>query len=134
MERSLWKIPRKLWLAAALAAAMAGFTMHNRGLAQQEELDPLKLAPDTQKLVLENALVRVTEERLPPGRGLPKHRHGRGLTISMADYTMEQKIYPSGQIVHADRHVGEINWTDGLIHEARNAGKTNQYVVRIELK
>ena len=94
----------------------------------------MKLAPDVQRVVFENALVRVTEERMPPGRGVPKHRHHRGVTVALAEYQMEQKMYPSGQIVHSNRHFGEINWTETVIHEARNVGTTNQYVVRIELK
>ena len=105
---------------------------HSR--AQQEELDPVKLAPDMHKVVFENALVRVLEERMPPGRGVARHRHGRGLTIGLANYQMEQKMYPSGEIVHSNRHLGEINWTDGLIHEAKNVGTTDQYVVRVEIK
>ena len=105
-----------------------------RSRAQGEELDPVKLAPDVQKVVFENALVRVTEERMPPGRGVRKHRHYRGITVALADYQMEQKMYPSGQIIHSNRHLGEINWTETVIHEARNVGTTNQYVVRIELK
>jgi hypothetical protein len=105
-----------------------------RSRAQGEELDPVKLAPDVQKVVFENALVRVTEERMPPGRGVRKHRHYRGITVALADYQMEQKMYPSGQIIHSNRHFGEINWTETVIHEARNVGTTNQYVVRIELK
>jgi len=105
-----------------------------RSFAQSEELDPVKLAPDVQKVVFENALVRVTEERMPPGRGVQKHRHYRGITVALADYEMEQKMYPSGKIIHSNRHFGEINWTETVIHEARNVGTTNQYVVRIELK
>jgi hypothetical protein len=90
--------------------------------------------PDVQRVVFENALVRVTEERMPPGRGVPKHRHHHGITVALAEYQMEQKMYPSGQIIHSNRHFGEINWTETVIHEARNVGTTNQYVVRIELK
>ena len=94
----------------------------------------MKIAPDVQKVVFENALVRVTEERMPPGRGVRNHRHMHGLTIALADYQMEQKLYPSGQIIHSNRQFGEINWTETFIHEARNVGTTNQNVVRIELK
>jgi hypothetical protein len=57
-----------------------------------------------------------------------------GLTIALADYQMEQKLFPSGQIVHSNRHFGEINWNETFVHEAQNVGTTNQYVVRVELK
>jgi hypothetical protein len=122
------------YLLLVLVAIALGAVGLVRSRAQEEELDPVKLAPDVQKVVFENALIRVTEEKMPPGRGVSKHRHYRGLTVALADYQMEQKMYPSGQIVHSNRHFGEINWTETIIHEARNVGTTNQYVVRIELK
>jgi hypothetical protein len=127
---------KRLWMlwSMALGAVLMSAVVLERARAQQEELDPVKIAPDVQKVVFENALVRVTEERMPPGRGVRKHRHMHGLTIALADYQMEQKLYPSGQIIHSNRHLGEINWTETFIHEARNVGTTNQYVVRIELK
>lgn len=127
---------KRRWIAvpALAAVALLGAAGLNRAFAQNEELDPAKIAPDLQKVVYENAFVRVMEERMPPGSGVRKHWHGRGVTIALADYQMEQKMYPSGEIVHSNRHFGEINWTDGVLHEAKNVGKTNQYVVRIELK
>lgn len=125
---------RRIYLPLGLVIVLIGTVGLVRSRAQSEELDPVKLAPDVQKVVFENALVRVTEEKMPPGRGVKRHRHYRGVTIALADYQMEQKMYPSGQIIHSNRHFGEINWTETVIHEARNVGTTNQYVVRIELK
>jgi hypothetical protein len=125
---------RKIWITPLLLTLM-GAALLTRVFAQQlDELDALKVAPEFQKLVFENALVRVSEERVPAGKATPKHRHSRGLTIAMTDYQVEQKIYPAGQVVHNIRKAGDINWTDGITHETRNEGTTNQYVVRIELK
>jgi hypothetical protein len=125
---------RKIWIAPFLLTLAAGAYFTRVFAQQSDELDTLKVAPEYQKLVFENALVRVSEERVPAGKATPKHRHSRGLTIAMTDYQVEQKIYPAGQVVHTSRKFGEINWTDGIIHETRNEGTTNQYVVRIELK
>src|SRR5580704_11728071 len=127
------KYPRT-YVFIGLSLFLLGAVVLQRSFAQSEELDPVKIAPDVQKVVFENALVRVTEERMPPGRGVRKHRHNHGITVALADYQMEQKMYPSGQIIHSNRHLGEINWNETFIHEARNVGKTTQYVVRIELK
>jgi len=127
------KLQWRLW-AAGLGLVVVSVVAWQRVNAQAEELDPVKIAPDVQKVVFENALVRVTEERMPPGRSVRKHRHMRGLTIALADYQMEQKRYPSGEVILSNRHFGEINWNDTFIHEAKNSGTTNQYVVRVELK
>jgi hypothetical protein len=121
-------------VAAASAILLAGAIGITRSSAQQEDLDPVRIMPDYHKVVFENALVRVSEEKMPPGVGIGKHRHQRGLTIGMAEYQMEQKMYPGGEIVHSDRHVGEIHWTEAMTHETKNVGKTMQWVIRVEVK
>ena len=84
------------------------------------------------KVIPENAFVRVSEERMPPGVG--KHFHRHGITVNMGNFQMDQKMYPSGQIVHSDRHLGDINWNDDMTHETKNVGKTPQWTVRVEIK
>jgi hypothetical protein len=79
-------------------------------------------------------LVRVTEETVPPGKGLVRHGHQRGVTVALTDYDIEQTIYPSGRVVRAHRHKGEVAWAEPVIHETHNVGTTIQNVVRIELK
>ena len=118
-------------IAAGLAVAL-GVSLTSG--AQQEELDPVKILPQYNKVILENAFVRVSEERMPPGVGIAKHFHRRGVTVNMGNFQMEQKMYPGGQIVHSDRHLGDINWNDPMIHETKNVGTTPQWTVRVELK
>lgn len=124
----------RICMTVAGVLLLAGVVGVARSSAQQEELDAVKILPAYHKVVFENALVRVSEERMPPGVGIGKHRHQRGLTIGMAEYQMEQKMYPSGEIVHSNRHQGEIHWTEATTHETKNVGKTNQWVVRVEVK
>ena len=99
--------------------------------AQQESDLP---HPDTQKLILENMLVRVYDVRVPPGVAEPRHHHGRGLTIAMSDYDNETKSYPEGKINRGHNKFGEVRWGEPVTHEAKNIGTTEQHVVRIELK
>jgi uncharacterized protein YwbE len=99
-----------------------------------EELDPLKVAGDTHKLVLENAFVRVIESKVPAGKAEPKHSHPHGLTIALADYTVETKTFPDGKMTKQDRKVGGVVWTDAMVHEVHNVGKTASHAIRIELK
>jgi hypothetical protein len=44
-------------------------------------LDPLKVCPETHKLLFENAMLRVIEAKVPPGSTEPKHSHPRGITV-----------------------------------------------------
>jgi hypothetical protein len=125
---------RRIVIAAAIAVCLVGAFGISRSRAQQEELDPVRIMPQYNKVVLENAFVRVTEERMPPGVGIAKHAHRHGITINMGNFQMEQKMYPGGEIVHSDRHLGEIHWNDYMVHETKNVGKTQQWTVRVEVK
>ena len=101
---------------------------------QSDELDSLKACKDTQKLIFENQFVRAIDDRIPAGVAEPKHRHAHGLTITLSDWDSESVAYPSGQTSRRHAILGEVRWTEPLVHEVRNFGKTESHTVRIELK
>ncbi len=111
---------------AALALGIAG-----RGWLRAQGEPP---HPETQKLVLENMFVRVWDIHVAPGVFEPVHSHGRGLTIAMSDYDNETVSYPGKKVNRGHTAFGEVKWVEPVTHEARNTGKTEQHVVRIELK
>jgi hypothetical protein len=90
--------------------------------------------PDTQKLLMENAIVRVFEIRVPPGTFEAKHSHTRGLTIALSDYDNETRAFPDGQPTRGHTKFGEVRWVEPVVHEVRNVGATEQRVIRIEMK
>jgi hypothetical protein len=102
--------------------------------ASQEELDPLKVASDTHRLLFENALVRVISARVPSGKVEPKHKHPHGVTVYLADYDIEQKTFPKGTMNKSHRSFGTVTWGGAIVHEIRNIGKTESHSIRIELK
>ena len=97
-------------------------------------LDPLKVCPDTHKLLFENAVLRVIEAKVPPGATEPKHSHPRGVTVYLADYDVESKTIPDNKVTRAQRKFGTVSWSDAVVHEVKNTGKTVSHAVRIELK
>ena len=88
---------------------------------------------DTQKLVFENALVRVIEVRVPAGVAERVHTHARGVTVALTDYDNETRA-PGAQWSKSRTKFGEVKWAEPVTHEARNVGTTEQRVIRIELK
>ena len=118
---------RLIPLLAGTAGLLAGLALIR---AQQTELPH----PDTQKLIIENMLVRVYDVRVPPGVAEPRHSHGRGVTVALSDYDNETKSYPDGKINRGHNKFGEVRWAEPVTHEAKNIGTTEQHVVRIELK
>jgi beta-alanine degradation protein BauB len=103
-------------------------------LSQQDDQDVLKVIPENYKLLYENALVRVIEARVPPGVEEKPHRHMRGVSICMTEYTVESRILPDGQWVRSDRKHGTVYWSESSLHILRNVGKTTSHTIRVELK
>jgi len=123
---------KKHILLLILALAVAGALL----LAQkppQGGPDPLKVAGDTHKLVFENKLVRVLETKLPLGSHEPLHFHPHGVTVYLADF--EVRIREEGkQPVTRARKGGTTVWSEAVLHEVNNVGKTEGHVIRVELK
>ena len=126
------KINRFCIAAGCLAAA--ALVLGVRLAPAQEELDSLKVCADTQKLLIENAFVRVIDDRIPAGIAEKKHQHKHGLTIVLGDYISEQTIYPERRVVRTPRKFGDVTWAEPVVHEVKNVGTTESRVIRIELK
>jgi hypothetical protein len=119
---------------AAIAVTVAVATQKERTREKQEELDSVKVSPETQKVIFENELVRVIDDRIPVGVAEPKHRHPHGVTVALTDYDIQQKNYMTGKVTRSHRREGEVNWTEATIHDVRNVGSTPSHAIRIELK
>ena len=103
-------------------------------ISQQQDQDVLKVIPENYKLLYENAFVRVIEARVPPGEEEKPHRHMRGVSICMTEYTVESRVLPDGQWVRSDRKHGTVYWSESSLHVLRNVGKTTSHTIRVELK
>lgn len=125
---------RKFAYALLLLAASGVAASFLTPAPAAEDLDPLKVAGDTHKLILENAFVRVIEAKVPAGKLEAKHSHPHGLTIYLADYSIEQKTFPDGKVTKHDRKFGSVVWGEPVVHEIRNTSKNTSHAIRIELK
>ncbi len=99
-----------------------------------DSLDPLKACPETHKLLFENTLLRVIEAKVPAGASEPRHRHPHGVTVYLADYEVETKTVPDNKVAKAQRRFGAVSWSEAVVHEVKNVGKTPSHAIRIELK
>lgn len=100
---------------------------------EQDDLDPLNVAGDTHKLAFENAFVRVLDVRLPPGKLEPMHRHPHGLSVYFHDWDAQVTVRGKASVTN-HRKAGSFAWSEAVVHEVRNASKTEAHVLRIELK
>jgi hypothetical protein len=97
---------RKMSLLVASVCLIVALVFLVSDSSSQEVLDPLKLAPDTHKLVFENNFVRVIESRVPAGGQEPKHSHPHGLTVYLANYDSEVTTFPDGRVDNLGRPFG----------------------------
>jgi hypothetical protein len=100
----------------------------------REQLDPLKIMPDTHRLLFENEFVRVIESKVPAGGVEPKHSHPHCVTISLADFDAEIKTSPDGKTIRVRRTFGSVAWSEATIHEVKIVGNAPSHNVRVELK
>jgi hypothetical protein len=106
----------------------------SNSISPSDQLDSLLACKNTQKLIFENRFFRAIDDRIPAGVAEPKHRHAHGLTITLSDWDAETLTYPSGQTTRRHATLGEVRWSEPMVHEVRNAGPTDSHTVRIELK
>jgi hypothetical protein len=123
---------KRSFVLAAAAGVLALFAWP--AVSQQDDQDVLKVIPENYKLLFENTFVRVIEARVPPGTEEKPHRHMRGVSICMTEYTVESRILPDGQWVRSDRKHGTVYWSESSLHILRNVGKTTSHTIRVELK
>jgi hypothetical protein len=116
------------------AAAGALVLVARPALSQNDDQDVLKVIPENYKLLFENTFVCVIEARVPPGTEEKPHRHMRGVSICMTEYTVESRILPDGQWVRSDRKHGTVYWSESSLHILRNVGRTTSHTIRVELK
>jgi hypothetical protein len=127
---------KRLILGCGCAALIIAISLMwaRASASQADDLDVLKVIPENYKLVIDNPFVRVLEARIPAGTEEKPHRHLKGVSVCLTEYTLESRTLPDGQWVRNDRKVGTTYWSDASLHQVRNVGKTESHTMRIELK
>ena len=118
----------------AAVACVCLFAIVTPAASQSDDLDVLKVIPENYKLILDNPFVRVIEARVPAGTTEPPHRHLRGVSVCMTEYTIESRPVPNGEWTRSERKLGTVYWSEASLHQLRNVGKTTSHTIRIELK
>ena len=121
-------------VGAALTLVMVAWA---RSSWSQSDDDVLKVIPENYKLIIDNPFVRVLEAHIPAGTEEKPHRHLKGVSVCLTEYTLESRTLTNGQWspwVRNDRKVGTTYWSDASLHQVRNVGRTDSHTIRIELK
>jgi hypothetical protein len=124
---------RRVAVVAALTMGLLTWRVWSAS-SQTDDLDVLKVIPENYKLIIDNQFVRVLEARIPAGTEEKPHRHLKGVSVCLTEYTLESRILPDGPWVRNARQVGTTYWSDASLHQVRNVGTTTSHTIRIELK
>lgn len=106
-----------------------------------DSLDALAAAPETHRLLFENATVRVLETRIPPGETTGVHTHrwpGVLYILSFGDFVRRDD---QGTVLVDTRESGALPapgsaiWSEPLPpHSLENVGANAIHVIGVELK
>jgi hypothetical protein len=119
---------KKAILAVACALGLAAFLVHG----QDPNLDSLQVCKDTQKLIFENAFVRIIDDVIPPNMAEPLHRHPHGVVVTLVEADAETSN-TAGEKTRIHFKVG-ATWNEATVHTVRNIGTTPTHWIRIDLK
>ena len=128
------KRKRVLLLCGCLVSTIIVGMVMRASARQNDDLDVLKVIPENYKLVLDNPFVRVLEAHIPAGTEEKPHRHLRGVSVCMTQYTLESRVLPDGAWTRNERKLGTVYWSEASLHQVRNIGTTMSHTIRIELK
>lgn len=107
--------------------------MKKAGVKTIEKMqDPLIVAKNVYKLVMENDRVRVLDLFLKPGDKAVTHHHPDHLVYVMNGGKI--KLTSSGKTDIMDMKNGQAIFLEAQFHDAENTGKTDLHLLVVELK
>lgn len=121
------KTYRHLLIGALSTAALLLFT--GTALAQ----DPVKVAPDNYKVVLENDSVRVFTVNLKAGEKVATHSHPDHIVYATTAGKLKF-THADGKSEEVDVKLGESKWVKAETHGSENIGTAEFKGVVVELK
>jgi quercetin dioxygenase-like cupin family protein len=98
----------------------------------EKSRDPMKVAKNVYKFIMENDRVRVLEASFKPGDKAIMHDHPDHLVYVLNDGKMNLKS--SGKTDVLDLKKGQAIFIKAQSHEAENTGKTDLHLLVVELK
>ena len=89
--------------------------------------------PETHKVILDNAEVRVLDVHIPPGQKIAMHSHPANVVYFVSDGKFKF-TFPDGTSRVVEVEAGTAVWRDPGTHAVENIGTTEFHFVQTELK
>jgi len=114
------------------AALLAGGVLL-LGAAAVSAQDVVQVGGDSQKVLLDNAQVRVLAVKLKPGEKVPMHSHPASVGYYLSDGKLRITL-ADGKVIEREPKAGAAAWSEAVTHAVENIGSADFTQVQIELK
>jgi quercetin dioxygenase-like cupin family protein len=111
-----------------LFAVCTGFALHANAQA-----DIMEVAPNSNKVILDDSHVRVIEGSLKPGEKTAMHHHPDHMIYFNSGGTVRFTM-KDGTTKEMTSKTGEARWNEAVDHQTENIGKTVVKYVIVEPK
>jgi quercetin dioxygenase-like cupin family protein len=96
--------------------------------------DPVKVAPNHFKVLLENERVRVLDFHSKAGEKIPMHSHPAYIAYGIAGAGKTKFTTPDGKVREAPAGPGRAAWNEAETHASEFVGTGDVHVLMVELK
>jgi quercetin dioxygenase-like cupin family protein len=117
-------------LLATGVATLLLFAAASKAHAQ----DPVKVAPENFKVLLENDRVRVLDFHSKAGTKIPMHSHPAYVSYSISGAGKTKFTSQDGKTTEQTAKTGQATWHEPETHASEYEGSGSTHVVLIELK
>ena len=97
-------------------------------------LDPVRLAPNSYRVVIENQQVRVLHVRIGSKEKVPLHEHSLNRVVVYLTDGDTRVTDGAGKTTEATAKAGEVRWSGTARHREENLANSPFEVVVVELK
>jgi beta-alanine degradation protein BauB len=116
---------RLLFLACSVALTLSA--------AVAQDVVTVAGGPETHKVVLDNAQVRMLDVHIQPGQKVAMHSHPASVVYYVTDAKLKVTL-PDGTSRVAEAKAGTAAWRDPGTHAVENVGTSELHLVQTELK
>lgn len=121
-----------MWLKRGIFLTLTGIgALVSSGIIWAQ--DPVVVAPDIYKVILDNNQVRVLDITLKPGQVSPNHSHP-GYVVYVLGPGKAQFTPAGGTAAELEMATGQAIWRDAETHSVKNTGSSTIHVLNVELK
>jgi len=104
------------------------------GVATARAQDPVQVAPNHFKVLLENDQVRVLDFQAQGGEKIPMHSHPAYLTYDISGSGTTKFTSPDGKTTESENKAGRTTWHQPATHASEATAEVHALLVELKTK